>query len=287
MSQIGNTLFFLISGYFSRGGIKLNKMVFLQRKTFFYGFLISIVVFLFDLNPDTTLKYVIKSAFPIVFNRYWFISVYFILCFLAVPLHKGLKLCSKQVVLSIIVMLLVNNTFLYQANMTLMQGVLAFVVGYYLREFRPFEKCKSSMVALLYIVFVGMYAAERVAIRIIGKEHTALDEGLRHVLILLMAVMFFALFEKLNVKVQWPSKISANVISVYLITACPLIVTLLYVDMIPIEEYVTKVWFIVYYLIVNILMFAVCIVIDRVVTKFNNIETKFWLEIFNKFKINF
>ena len=97
MSQIGNTLFFLLSGYFSRGSIRLNKMVFLQRKTFFYVFLISLVVFLFGLNPDTTLKYVIKSAFPIVFNRYWFISVYFILCFLGLneKVNVNIKVCVK------------------------------------------------------------------------------------------------------------------------------------------------------------------------------------------------
>ena len=285
ISQIGNTLFFLLSGYFSRGSIRLNKMIFLQRKTFFYVFLISLIVFLFGLNPDTTLKYVIKSAFPIVFNRYWFISVYFILCFLAVPLHKGLKQCSKQVVLSIIIILLVNNTFLYQANMTLMQGVLAFIVGYYLREFKPFEKWKNSIVALVYAVFAGMYVVERVAIRIIGKEHTALDEGLRYVLVLLMAVMFFAFFEKLNIKAQWPSKISPNVISVYLITACPPIVTLLYVDLIPIEEFSTKPWFILYYIVLNIILFALCIVVDVVVSKYNNLETDFWVKLLDKISL--
>ena len=169
--------------------------------------------------------------------------------------------------------------------MTLMQGVLAFIVGYYLREFKPFEKWKNSIVALVYAVFVGMYVVERVAIRIIGKEHTALDEGLRYVLVLLMAVMFFAFFEKLNIKAQWPSKISPNVISVYLITACPPIVTLLYVDLIPIEEFSTKPWFILYYIVLNIILFALCIVVDVVVSKYNNLETDFLVKLLDKISL--
>ncbi|MBQ8859911.1 MAG: acyltransferase family protein [Ruminococcus sp.] len=282
MSQIGNTLFFLLTGYFTRGNIRLKKMVFLERKTFFYVFLISLAVFLFGLNPDTTLKYVIKSAFPIVFNRYWFVSVYFILCFMAVPLHKGLKQCSRMMALAVIFVLLINNTFLYPANMTLMQGILAFIVGYYLREFKPFEKWKKSMVALVYLLFVGMYAAERIVIRVIGREHTLLDEGLRYVLVLLMAVMFFTFFEKLNIKATWPSEISGNIISVYLITACPPIVNLLYVKLIPIEELSTRIWFVVYYLVVNILLFALCIVIDVFVSKYNNLQAEFWCKVFGK-----
>ncbi len=282
ISQIGNTLFFLLAGYFSKGSLRLKKMVFLERKTFFYVFVISLAVFLFGLNPDTTLKYVVKSAFPIIFNRYWFISVYFILCFLAVPLHKGLKQCSKSLVLFIIIALLVNNTFLYSANMTLMQGILSFIVGYYLREYNPFRKWNKIHIALTYILLLGMYVVERFAMQLMGTEHTKLDEGLRYVLVLLMAVMFFVFFEKLQCKMQWPSKISGHIISVYLITACPPIVNLLYVDLIPIEEFSTKPWFVVYYLVVNIVMFALCIVIDVLVSKYNNIQADFWCKIFEK-----
>lgn len=285
VSQIGNTLFFLLAGYFSRDSIRLNKMVLLERKTFFYAFIISLVVFLFGLNPDTTLEYVIKSAFPILFNRYWFISVYFILCFVSVPLHKGLKQCSKQVVLLVIFALLINNTFLYQANMTLMQGILCFIVGFYLREYNPFDKWKKAYIALAYIIFLGLYVTERFAVQIIGMEHTKLDEGLRYVLILLMAIMFFVFFEKLDFKAKWPSKISGNIISVYLITACPPIVTLLYVDLIPIEEFSTKLWFVFYYFFVNVLIFALCIFIDTLVSKYNRIQTNLWIRLIDRMSL--
>lgn len=282
ISQIGNTLFFLLTGYFARGNLNSQKLVFLQRKTSFYVFGISLIVFIFGLNPDITLKYVIKSLFPIVFNRYWFISVYFILYILSVPLCHGLKQCSQKTVLLIIGALLINNTFLYPANMTLLQGILAFVAGYYLREYKPFEKWKTRQVLLVYILFLGMFAAERIVIRIIGLEHTMLDEGLRYVLILLMAVMFFVFFEKIPFKAQWPSKISENVLSVYLLSACPPIVTLIYTDLVPIEEFAKKYWFILYYIAVNVLIFALCIAIDKLVTKLNHAECDFWLSLFKK-----
>lgn len=282
ISQIGNTLFFLLTGYFSTGNIRARKLVFLQRKTSFYAFGISLVVFLFGLNPDITIEYVFKSLFPIVFNRYWFISVYFILYVLSAPLYKGLTQCSSRTILLVVGALLINNTFFYPANMTLLQGVLAFVIGYYLRAYRPFEKRKNQYVLLAYIVFLGMYAVERVVTRLVGIEHTKLDEGLRYILILLMAVMFFVFFEKIPFKAQWPSKISANVISVYLISACPPVVAIIYTNLVPIEAFATKFWFVPYYIVVNILIFALCIAIDKVVTMLNNIDVELWFGLFKK-----
>lgn len=284
ISQIGNTLFFLLTGYFSSGNIRAQKLVFLQRKTSFYVFGISLVILLFGLNPDITITYVVKSLFPIVFNRYWFISVYFILYILSAPLHKGLAQCSRRIVLLTIAALLINNTFLYPANMTLLQGVSAFVVGYYLREFKPFEKWKNKYVLLVYFVFLGLYAVERVAMQIIGIDHTKLDEGLRYILILSMAVMFFVFFEKIQFKAKWPSKISANVIAVYLISACPPAVTLIYTDLVPIEELAAKYWFMPYYIVVNVLFFVLCIAIDKAVTVLNSVESGFWIGLFKRIR---
>lgn len=283
-SQIGNTLFFLLTGYFASGGVRARKLVFLQRKAAFYMVTISLVVFVFGLNADITLRYVIKSLFPIVFNRYWFISVYFILYILSAPLYKGLEHCSHSMVLIVIGALLINNTFLYPANMTVLQGVLAFAVGYYLKAYKPFQNWKRLHVIGMYLLFLGMYAIERIAARIIGIEHTNLDEGLRYILILSMAVMFFAVFEKIDINPRWPSKISANVIAVYLISACPPAVTFIYTQLLPIEQHVRKLWFVPYYILVNVLVFAICIFIDKFVTKFNNAEADFWIDLLVKGK---
>lgn len=277
LSQIGNTLFFLLTGYFASGNVRIRKLVFLHRKTTSYIFTISLVVLLCGLNANIGAKYVIKSLFPILTNRYWFISVYFVLYILSAPLYKGLEGCSGRMVLAVIAVLLMNNTFLYPANMTLMQGVLAFVFGYCLRKYMPFERWGKNWVFLLFCLFFGMYAAERIMVKSMGLEHTQLDEGLRYVLLLGVAITFFVFFEKLEIKARWPSNISENVLSVYLISACPPIVDLLYTQLLPIESVATRLWFVPYYFGVNILIFAVCVGIDKLVTILNNLETDLWM----------
>ena len=140
-AQIGNTLFFLLTGYFASGNVKPGKLVFLHRKTTFYAVVISLTIFLCGLDKSICAGDVVKSLFPVLSNRYWFISVYFVLYVLSGLLFRGLENCSGKMVLAVIGVLLLNNTFLYPANMTLMQGILAFVCGYYLRELRRGLAC--------------------------------------------------------------------------------------------------------------------------------------------------
>lgn len=280
LSQIGNTLFFLLAGYFASGRIRLRKLVFLHRKTTLYVFVISLAVFLLGLNEAIGAKYVAGSLFPILSNRYWFISVYFILYILSAPLFMGLEGCSGRMILVVIAVLLVHNTFLYPANMTLMQGILAFVCGYYLRKYKPFAKWKKLSVFLTFCFFFGMYSVERIGVKYIGLEHTKLDEGLRYVSLLATAITLFVFFEKLNVKAKWPSQISENVLSVYLISACPPAVDLIYTKLLPIESVAVKLWLLPYYFAVNILLFGLCVGVDKLAGKFNNLETDFWMKLF-------
>jgi len=236
------------------------------------------------LHPQSgiTPVYLVKSLFPIVFNRYWFVSAYFILYLLGLPLYKGLRLCSRNEILIVIVALLINNTFLYPANMTLLQGVLAYIIGYYLKEYEPFKNWNRWQVAFSFAIALGCYTIERILVRALGIEHSVLDEGLRYVFLLLMAVMFFSFFEKLQYKKEWPTKVSKNVLAVYLISACPAIVELLYEDLLPIESMVHEWWFILYYFVVNILIFIVCVVADIFVSRLNNYQTEFWIYIWNR-----
>lgn len=285
LSQIGNTLFFLLTGYFASGNVKSRKLVFLHRKTTLYIFTISVAAFLLGLNEVSGAKDILQSLFPILTNRYWFITVYCILYILSAPLYKGLEVCAKRMVLAVIAVLLVNNTFLYPANMTLMQGILGFVCGYYLRRHKPFEKWGKIRILLLFCLFFGMYAIERIGVKRTNLEHTLLDEGLRYVTLLGTAVSFFTFFEKLKVKAEWPSKISENVLSVYLITACPPIVDFLYARLLLIESVATKLWFVPYYFAVNVLLFGLCVGIDKLVSKLNNLETDLWMKFFRLFQI--
>ncbi len=287
ISQAGNTLFFLLSGYYSGGQPRVKSLISLERKAAFYAVSISVIAILSGVNREISWWYVIKSEFPVLMNRYWFISVYVILSCLAPVLIRGLENASKKLVLIIIVVLLLNNTFLYSANMTLMQGLHVFIIGYYLRRFNPFEKFSKWLIMLFYMGSVAAFAAERILIRRLGYEHTTLDEGMRYTLITIMAVLLLSFFAKLNIKSIWPSKISANVLSVYLITVCPAIYHQIYESWLQVDAFCVKWWFIGYYIFVNVLLFSICISIDKFVSIINRTEVKLLANTFRKIKTRF
>lgn len=278
---LGNTLFFLLAGYFAKPP-KMKKALFIQRKTCFYSFVISLLVFCIGINDGIGVGYVVKSFFPVIFNRYWFISVYLVLYVFSFVLIPGLENLKKSQFLFVIALLLIHNTCVMDASYTFMEGLLAYTVGYYLKKFKPYENLKKVWIAFAYIAFMGVYVIERFLARHFGIEHTLLDEGLRYVLLLGSSVALFSFFAKLNVRAKWASKISGNVLSVYLITACPAWATILYTKWLHIEQFCQEIWFVGYYLLINMVIFAICICIDKAVTLVNNKEIAFIEKIKNK-----
>ncbi len=284
LCQIGNTLFFLLAGFFAKKP-KIGKALFIQRKTCFYSFLIALIVFIVGVNPDVGLGYTIKSFFPVIFNKYWFVSAYLVLYVLSFLLIPGLESLSKTQFLLIIFALLINNTCVMDASYTLLEGLLAYVVGYYLKKFKPQENIKMRWVVLAYVLAMAIYVAERFVARHLGIEHSKLDEGLRYTFLLITAVAMFMFFAKIRMRGKWIAAISGNLLSIYLITAHPALVPLLYTKWLHIEVFCTAWWFVGYYFVVNVAMFALCIGIDKLVTIVNNKEVALIQKIYKKCRL--
>jgi len=219
--------------------------------------------------------YTIKSFFPVIFNRYWFVSVYLVLYVLSFLLIPGLDSLSKPQFLLIIAALLINNTCIMYASYTLMEGLLAYVIGYYLKKFKPYENCKKIWILLAYGVAMAAYVAERFLARKLGIEHSLLDEGLRYVFLLCSAIALFMFFAKIHIRGKWISSIAGNILAVYLITANPALVSILYTKWLHVEAFCEAWWFVGYYLAVNLAIFALCVSIDKLVTIVNTKEVAF------------
>ncbi len=271
LCQMGNTLFFLLAGFFAKKP-KMRKALFIQRKTCFYSFLIALIVLIIGVNADVSVGYTIKSFFPIIFNKYWFVSAYLVLYVLSFLLIPGLESLSKPQFLIIIVALLINNTCVMDASYTVLEGLLAYIIGYYLKKFKPYENIKMLWIVLAYVIAMAIYVGERFIARYLGIEHSTLDEGLRYTFLLLAAVAMFMFFAKVRMRGKWIASISGNILSIYLITAHPALVKVLYTNWLHVEAFCQAWWFVGYYLAVNVAMFALCIGIDKLVTIVNNKE---------------
>ena len=272
LSGMGNTIFFILAGYFLSMP-KFMKGLFLQRKAAFYAVLGYIIVSLVEgtmIQPLTLLK---RWIIPILTSGpYWFLRVYLIVYVLGLVLYPGLKQVSNRQMLVVIAVMLFNNTILYDADMTLMQGLLGAIIGFYLRKAEPFAKFSRIKVFGFFVLTFVMYGMERMLVQHFGLEQTKADTAMRYCLILLMSVLFFAFFEKIAIQWKWPSKIAGNVIAVYLLTMSAM-GNPLYDKWLHIREMSVKPWFVVYYVAVNLILFIIIVAIDKGVTLINKAET--------------
>jgi len=78
--------FALITGYTaSNKPVKYEKIVNMWFQVFFYSFILTLVFAGAGIGGQLGLKEIIKSALPIIFNRFWYVTAYFGL-FFAIPL---------------------------------------------------------------------------------------------------------------------------------------------------------------------------------------------------------
>lgn len=269
VSQIGNTLFFMLSGYFA-GKPKLEKAIFLERKAAFYS---TVITWIMYVGGGATLTYAIHAMFPLLFKKYWFISVYLVLYGLELILVPCLKKIEKKHFQIAILVLLLNNTLNDLGDYNLLGGILAFMIGFYIREYKPLSTVKKSKIMLMYIMVMLFYSVERVIVLKLGIEHGKWDEIARYTLLLIAATLLFCFFERLEIKWRWPTRVAPNILSVYLITANPAITNLLYVQFLKVGELSSRAYFILFYVGVNIAAICSCVSVDKIISKVNRFET--------------
>lgn len=95
-AQIGVACFVLIGSWFLVDKAFCIKRIFnLWKQVVFYSFGISLLLII--VSPQhISIKELIKSIMPVVFQRYWFVTPYIILLFLHPILNYILNICSRQ-----------------------------------------------------------------------------------------------------------------------------------------------------------------------------------------------
>ena len=102
-------VFVLISAYFNvkTTGFKTRKLIRLWCEVAFYCLIIYLVTVLFFSEPFQ-IKEFLTCFLPILFNKYWFFTAYFLLMLIAPFLNKILNNCSKKecIILAVIIFVL-------------------------------------------------------------------------------------------------------------------------------------------------------------------------------------
>lgn len=234
---LGNCAFVLITGYFlSSKEFKLQKLIRLWLQVFFYSTILGIVSFslgLWELNIIN----VLRMIFPVINNRYWFLSTYFILYIMTPFLNILINNLNKKDFERLIIMLLVlfsllptltpmfemtyRTSWLTGVN-SLPIFILLYFIGAYVKkyDYRIFIKNIYHLalsIGLCICLFISMLSIKYfIDLNYLGEFYFVW--GMEKTPIVLTAISIFLYFKELNIKYNKYINIAAStVFGIYLL----------------------------------------------------------------------
>jgi hypothetical protein len=273
------SLFWFISAWFANDEIRLNnrisKLWLLYKKVWIYSVvLFGVTVVCFDYHP--TIWNIIKAIFPISGKQYWFISTYF-LFYLLVPYFKKLviQLNDKEL---IILLILVEgyNVLLGEIVIIdcLVSALFVFVVQRFWNKIQGYRN-------LTFVILYGTFMFIGAAIDFLAYKWSVFNceriLAIQNLFYLLGALALFCLFAKKDTKFGvWGNlcaHVSANVVSVYLLTVHPTFDKYLY-DFISRYMPENLMLFCIYFVVFTVGISFVSIFIDAIINATSNLVKK-------------
>lgn len=234
--KIGVNIFVLISGYFliNTDNIKVKKIIKLWFQIFFYS---SIIYLVFTLFGHQNFKVIscIKALLPIIYNKYWFASSYFIL-YLFVPYINRFvknidKIAYKKLLILMFVLWTIIPTITKQTmymNALLWFLFLYLLAGYIRLHFDDSKKTCKQYFTRTIIVYILTFAITIIIDVLCLKwpyfnKYTTYLYGMNQLPTLIISVFLFLTFKKLQMKnIKIINVIASATFGVYLIHDNPL-----------------------------------------------------------------
>lgn len=227
--------FYLISGYFlvTTRNITFTKIWHKVKGIWGRAFLCSTLLYLiviFLRIAEFDIKVFIKSFFPILFNQYWFITIFILLTIIR-PFW-GRVLCELQngelviLVLTLVTFDSIQTTIGINAfserGYGFLHALTMLTLGYSISKFKALQWGKIRSL-IIYIGVSGL--AGIIAIlqnRIIASQTESTIVLYNSPLVIISAIALFNFFLHINLSSQWILKTSPHVLTVYLINDHPI-----------------------------------------------------------------
>ena len=211
----GVTCFILISGYF---GIEFRLVKLIEMD--FMAILYTVLGVAARGNFDT--KELLRACLPVITRRYWFITCYFALCFIAPLLNEFVKKVKKQIFEKLLVTLLVlfsviptitTYDIMQDAGKGLVDFVMIYLIGRYLAlyEMKSHQKkrlCEGSILCILAI-----FVLDSILTQINGTLYSTFARDCS-IFIIMAAVGIFLLFKEMEFSNGLVNRIAGNVLAV-------------------------------------------------------------------------
>lgn len=234
--KIGVNIFIFISGYFMAGKVgklfDLRKTLKLILQICFYS-IIFYLIFNFSTlrtTPPDFLFGLLKNAFPITNNLWWFSSTYFVFFLVSPFLNIFVRSINRDIHRYLLILLFVMFCIIPTVTNSSYQGnyltwfIFLYFVAAYIRLYNPLEKLTAKHYLLISIILYGITFVAYLAITFFNiktNSLTALTERFyyeNNIFILFISLSIFMLFRKINIRNSKPINLVASLtFGVYLI----------------------------------------------------------------------
>lgn len=277
--------FFLLTGYFAKSeNFSLGRIIMIWLKTFFYSVVIYTILSLVQgtFQSGDFIQYML----PVMTKRYWYMQVYVVFALIAPYISLLLEQLTKKqhtfLMLVLIIFFSVHQTFIKVA-MTLDQSqgygiiwaAVMFVIGNWIKNYgyEYLSRIRTWMWLALYIlcsiaIFISNYLIVKYNIAG-GVTSRGNFYAYNSVTVWFQSICLFCFFAKLSKNMKYNGVINSlgkNTLSVYLISAHPLLLYPLWTDIFHMSQFWRNP---ILYLLLGLTLSAVvmlaCILIDKAV----------------------
>ena len=279
--KIGVNCFVIISGYFLSGTeFKISRLIKLWLLTVFYSVLIYVVFSLFRQEPFSG-KELIKSAFPILTNRYWFITAYVALYLLYPFINRMIDNLEHKQMLTLLAVLSVGlciiPTFLNKKLWTsdLIWFVYMYILGASIRRNILFHDIsRKKLLGILLVSTLLMWCSEFVLTKLCEKKGIVSIDIVCHfiweysILTVAASIALFKLCEEAKIAenmlaVKWITRLSRSAFAVYLIHANVIVRDWLWLDLFKNMDHINDRLLPLRSIIIVVAVFTGCLLIDQ------------------------
>ncbi|MBQ9516641.1 MAG: acyltransferase [Eubacterium sp.] len=276
--KIGVNVFVLISGYFliEAKSFKISKIVKLWLQVFFYSALLFCVTIY--ITKEFHLSMLPNLFLPISFRDWWFVSAYFVMYLISPLLNKALNSLSKKQYLRVIIVAVVMWSVIptlfnvYLESNSLLWFITLYAIAGYIRKFNPFEKYDRKLFLFAAVVLAVVSLALRILLfDILDVVNTKFQPyvnspyNMQYLLTLLISICIFVYFSKLDIQYNKAiNTVSSTTFAIYLIHDYPSIREYLWNYVFVYTKYLGSIKIIPYSIIVVLLIFVFCAVIELI-----------------------
>ncbi|MBQ8177222.1 MAG: acyltransferase family protein [Oscillospiraceae bacterium] len=298
--KLGVNIFVFISGYFmiESENTKPSKVINMWLQLFFYSVVcfIAAIIFFPQGEYELGMKSIIKAAFPVSYSSWWFATQYIILYIFSPYLNKLLKQLNKReyinflaiatVILSILAFILPESIYNDSDFATFIY--LYSIAGYIKLWSEKDNNAGIKMPLIVFVISLTVTILSVICLSLLGNYVSFAREHPHYFIkscspnIIICSVSLFLLFKRMNIpQNKLINTISKTTFGIYLIHDNDYIRHILWKYIFNNSEYLDKNYFIIYSLVVPIIIFAVCSVIELIRDiLFSKVNIKFskWLE---------